>query len=56
MNLIGCIGVFMDILAFQKHLSKFMAKMAFSIWCKVRNMQEFYWVYDCWNGTKHYIN
>ena len=34
MNLIECIGVFMDILAFQKHLSKFMAKMAFSIWCK----------------------
>ena len=41
MNLIGCIGVFMDNQTFQKHLSKFMTKMLFSIWCKVKHMQEF---------------
>ena len=41
MNLIGCMGVFMDNQAFQKHLSKFMTKMLFSIWCKVKHTQEF---------------
>ena len=41
MNLFGCIGVFMDNRAFQKHLSKFMAKMLFSISSKVKHMQEF---------------
>lgn len=31
MNLIGCIGAFMDNLIFQKHLNKFTTKMPFSI-------------------------
>ena len=45
----------MDSLAFQKHLTKFMA-MSFSIWCKVKHMQEFLGIYDCWNGTKDQIS